>query len=403
MRKLLLLVSSFLLTLVAFGQRQQAFKYCAEGEKALQEKKYEKALRNFDQCLSLDPARYEAYSMRALVKSNLNKTEAAITDYNIYLEFHPEQTDALFSRGSLHYLIEHYEMAKADFQKLLELPFDGSNTLFYRINSQTDGIDKMFTQSESSKDPIYNFLGLTEFQLILYDESLAHFDQAISINPKEPDYYLNRGICYEAKGNETKALSDYKSALVLDADHAGARQHLGKLLAENGETPESIDYLSEAIKENPMLPYPYIERAYHNLKSKKYQLAIDDYNVAIKLDSMNEELWLNRAIAKEQLGKFQGAYIDYTQAIHLKPDYSKAWLNRANLLVKMNRLEDSINDYNVAVLHEPRYELAYYNRALAKHRLKLNDEACNDLKTAENLGMEIDTKIKSSICSHKNP
>ena len=78
--------------------------------------------------------------------------------------------------------------------------------------------------------------------------------------------------------------------------------------------------------------------------------------------------------------------------------FFKAWINRGNVLYKLERYNDAIDDFNVALIYQSNYAPAIYNRAMAKVRMKNKQGACEDLKLAESLGMEIETKVKSKIC-----
>ena len=48
----------------------------------------------------------------------------------------------------------------------------------------------------------------------------------------------------------------------------------------------------------------------------------------------------------------------------------------------------------------PEFASAYYNRAVARNRLQQKDLACDDLRTAERLGLPVDAKVKKSICGN---
>src|SRR5262252_9560287 len=49
-----------------------------------------------------------------------------------------------------------------------------------------------------------------------YDQAIADFTQAISLNPQRVEAYHNRGIVYSHKGDYDRALVDYTQALTLN-------------------------------------------------------------------------------------------------------------------------------------------------------------------------------------------
>ncbi len=103
-------------------------------------------------------------------------------------------------------------------------------------------------------------------------------------------------------------------------------------------------------------------------------------------------------MAREKQKNYQGAFSDYTRAIDIREDFFKAWINRGNVLFKMERYQDAIEDFTVALIYQSNYAPAVYNRAMAKFKLKDREGACADLKLAEQLGMEVEARVRSRIC-----
>jgi len=45
-----------------------------------------------------------------------------------------------------------------------------------------------------------------------FDKAIADFNEAIRLDPKDPQAYQNRGIAYEKKGEKAKAEEDFAQA-----------------------------------------------------------------------------------------------------------------------------------------------------------------------------------------------
>ena len=73
-------------------------------------------------------------------------------------------------------------------------------------------------------------------------------------------------------------------------------------------------------------------------------------------------------------------------------------INRGNVLFKLERYADAIEDFTVALIYQSNYAPAIYNRAMAKAKMKNKQGACEDIKLAEQLGMEVESKVKSKVC-----
>jgi tetratricopeptide (TPR) repeat protein len=368
-----------------------------EAEAEYNSGKYQEALNLLNECLKQAPGYYEAYSLRGSVREILKDPEGALTDYSIYLETFPEQLEVLMSRATLRYKIGFYQQAKEDFFKLLTLEPAETNAIFYRQNMSVGDRNPMMTTQTGHKSYVYNYLGLTEAKLKNHAQAIAYFDNALKLNPDEPDYFVNRGLSKEAV-NDSTAANDYEKALALNANHVLAKHNLSALKQKQGKPLTYEDRLSETINSDSTMLYPYLERALQRYEGGYYKGAVDDYNKALELEQTDEEIWLGRGLAREKLKDFEGAFSDYTKAIELKEDFFKAWINRGNVLFKLERYSDAVEDFNVALIYQPDYAPAFYNRAMARIKLKNKEEACADLKRAEELGMKVEGKVKGRIC-----
>jgi len=92
------------------------------------------------------------YSMRAVAYNGLKQYEKALADIGAWLAINPEDSEALFQRGTL--LVNHYRK---------------------------------------------------------YSQALADFDRAIQINP-QGKYFLNRSICHYKNGDMANAVADAQTA-----------------------------------------------------------------------------------------------------------------------------------------------------------------------------------------------
>ena len=396
---LFLLALSFLGCLRTYGQDKpkKAFVYYEGAEAAYNEDRYADALTILDECLKLYPGYFEAYSLRGSVKEVLKDHDGALTDYSIYLEQFPEHLPVLMSRAILRYKIGFYDQAKEDLNKLLTMDPSETNTVFYRQNMSVGGRNPVMTPESGHKSYIYNYLGLTEAKQKDHKKAIAYYDSALTLNPSEPDYFVNRGLSKEVVGDST-ATADYERALKLNYRHTLAQHNLNALKAKQRQTMTYEDRLTETIEQDSTMLYPYLERAQQRFEGGYYKGAAEDYTQALEIDSRDAEIWLGRGLAREKLKDFEGAFSDYTKAIDLKEDFFKAWINRGNVLFKLERYNDAIDDFNVALIYQANYAPAIYNRAMAKVKMKNRAGACEDLKLAERLGMEIEAKVRSKIC-----
>ena len=366
-----------------------------KGIELLNENHYAQALSTLNESIKLNPKLTEAYSARAEVRERLGDLNGAMIDYAICVELLPLQFDPLFSLAVIRYELKMYELAREDFLKVLKLDPGTTNRILYRQTAQGTGTDKILTAQGAIQSEILNYLGLIEMRLNNCKKGIHYLDSAILLNPQEADYFDNRALAKQAC-NDPSANDDFKRALAINPDHALTKHNMTVQAKEN-TFDQTEKQLTDIIRNDSSLQYPFIARAYYRLTNGNYKGAVEDYTLALKIDSEDPSIWLNRGVAKEKLNDLTGAFSDYTQAIELKETYANAWVNRANVLLKQKRFQDAIDDYTIAILHQPGYGYAYVNRALAKHYSQMPD-ACADLKQAESLGIKIEKTLWAEVC-----
>jgi tetratricopeptide (TPR) repeat protein len=105
-----------------------------------------------------------------------------------------------------------------------------------------------------------------------------------------------------------------------------------------------------------------------------------------------------RAFSKHRSEKFAEAILDYSSYILMHPLYEDAYYFRA---VAKYQLKDTsaISDYNKVIELNPKYGEAYNNRAIIYLNRNENEKACNDLKSAQKLGISNADSLIIKYCN----
>lgn len=135
---------------------------------------------------------------KALV--NEKKWDKAIVEFNKAIELNAKLASAYFMRGNIYNEKEQHEKAIADFSRYIELKPKDAMAYYNRGNS---------------------YLALGQ-----YDEADSDFTQTVTLNPQIAHAYDNRGLVYFEQGQLDKAIADFKQALKIDHRHANAMGHL---------------------------------------------------------------------------------------------------------------------------------------------------------------------------------
>ncbi len=377
------------------GSKSAAF-YFQKGEDAMDAQSYKTALAHFNECLRIDPYYIEAYYSRAQVRESLGDSRGALTDFSIYLEAKPQNTDALFARALLRYQYKQWAVAREDFVKLLAAPPGETKSIFFAPDKE--GGTAIATMQSNMTASLLNYLGMVDTRLKNFKSAIHFLDSAVKLEPKNSEFYINRGWAHQEMFDTLKATADYQKALALNPEGSLARHNLAALSARKGNLKEGEKLLTEAIARNPEEAHFYVARAINLSAQGDYSKALLDYNSALQLDITDPYTWMRRGLVKVNLKDFNGALADYTQSIKLKDDNEKVWLHHGDLMMRLNKAKDAIEDYTVAITHLPEFGVAYYHRGIARQRSGQLKEACEDLKQAQSLRVKVDEKSVALSC-----
>lgn len=123
----------------------------------------------------------------------------------------------------------------------------------------------------------------------------------------------------------------------------------------------------------------------------------------LKLDELLEKYPSNaialylRAFAKQRSGNLKGAIEDYSNYISIISDNEEAYYLRGVVKYQLND-STAMDDYNKAIELNPNYGEAFNNRAIIYLNKKETEKACEDLKSAQKLGISNADSLIMKYC-----
>ena len=186
------------------------------------------------------------------------------------------------------------------------------------------------------------------------DKAVAHYTEAIDLNPDFAAAYTNRGNAYGAKGDFGRAIQDYNKSIELN--------------------PEALVYTNRGVAYGEMC---------------ELDKAIQDYDKAIELNPEYADAYMNRGNAYGTKNNFDRAIEDYNTAIRLNPEHAHAYNSRGAAYHGKDNLDMAIQDYSKAIDLNPEYREAYYFRGEAWLDLQEWEKAKADLNTAKDMEIDI--------------
>jgi lipoprotein NlpI len=127
------------------------------------------------------------------------------------------------------------------------------------------------------------------------DRAIADFDQVIRLDPKDVDAYFNRGKAYHGKGDDDLAIADYNQAIRLEPKADRVFFARGLAYFAKGDNHNAIADYTKFLQLDPKSAEGYLTRGVVNLYAGYQPQALADLYQAIALDPKNAfaALWLD--------------------------------------------------------------------------------------------------------------
>jgi len=312
------------------------------------------------------------------------------------LTLNPSFSEAYFERGRARFALKQYQEAIQDFENFLQLPPSETDRILYRVAPSDTFISGVATIQSAGQEQAYYHLGLCSIALQEYDFAIFYLNEAIILNPQQPDFYAERGRAMTRLGENVAAIESYEKALDLDPDHLPARQ--GLAMVKTGGDTVLLAHLDQVIAENSGNSQTYKQRGFYRMSHNEDKRAIEDFSRAISLDPKDSESFFYRGKVHTRLKAWANAESDYSEAIGLDPVNPEYLLARGQLRYVNGQLEEALADFTEAIGQDPDFATGYYHRGITFQRMGRVSEACSELLKAKTLGMEAAATVLKKVC-----
>lgn len=368
----------------------------ALGLEAFEKENWSAAQNYLDQWLQTHPSDQEGYWIRGQAFQNQGNLDRALSDFNSLLTLDPTYAEALFERGRVRYRLEQYDEAMEDFENYLKTPPGETTRILYRIAPGDNGVSSVTTAQTGNQDQAYYHLGLCSIALEEYDFAILYLDEAITLNPSEPDFHAEKGRALARLGDNVPAIEAYELALQLDPDHLPAKQ--GLALVKTGGDEVLLEQLDQVIADSTANSQTFKQRGFYRMNHQDEQGAIEDFTQAIMMDSLDSESFFYRGKIFSRQKNWAKAEADYSAALELEPTNPEYFLARGQARYTSGKLEAALADFTLTVTHDPEHGSGFYHRGITYQRMGKISDACADLLTAKNLGMEAAETVWKKVC-----
>jgi lipoprotein NlpI len=223
--------------------------------------------------------------------------------------------DAYMSRGSAFRAKKEYKKAADDFHSVLTLVPKAAMAHYALAQLAID-------QSKTT-------------------EAIAHYNDALRMNPTLVPALTDRGSAYLANGDPDRALQDFSQAIKLRPDFIPAYMNRAQVYMRRSDFESAIRDYDKTLQLNSSYLPGIVARANARAAAKQYDEAISDFDDAIRLNTGDASLWERQADLYSEKGDFPHAIRDLNTALKLRP-------GDAALLSERGYLEAYLRDYDSA-------------------------------------------------------
>lgn len=248
--------------------------------------------------------------------------------------------------------------------------------LLVRISLAILVLNAAFAQAETNKvvkqaanDPISQAeeahrTALQYVRLGKYDQAVSAFDEAIKLDSKNAQYFLDRGLLHAKRRETFTALEDYNQSIQLNGTNAKAFIYRGNLyLGRMDWEPAEKDF-NQAINlgMTNALSHTGLGNAY--VLKKDYDKALKEYDTAIALDSKHARAYCGRGIVYSQRKELEKALNDLNKAIELSPGNDEYYF-RGFVYMENGDYDKAIQDFTMAIERSPQDARCFVARSNA--------------------------------------
>jgi serine/threonine protein kinase/Tfp pilus assembly protein PilF len=214
-----------------------------------------------------------------------------------------------------------------------------------------------------------------------WDEAIGYYRAALALR-REATVHNNFGTVLRDKGRHDEAIAHYKEAIRINPKHAGAHNNLGVALCDKRRLDEAIVHYKEALRIDPnfAIAHNNLGAALH--EKKQWDKAIVRYKEALRIAPNYAEAHYNFGDALRDKGELGEAIAHYKKAVKIKPNYAEAHNNLGIALCLNDQHEEAIVHFKKAVRINAKDAEAHYNLGLALYFKKRLDEAIVHYKKA---------------------
>ena len=296
------------------------------------------------------------------------------------LRYFPEESIALNNLATALRDQKPYQDAEGEFRQMVKAHpqsdpkflLNGDSASFAKIRYIIELYERAVQSDPQYDDAAYN-LGNVYKDLGLFPDAISYYQKTIERNKDYKDAYFNLGVLYRDRGEPKKAIETFNNLIAIDPDreisyeniivayNKALREGGANLLYERARSQTIEAYHNLLAKKKGRDAYTYFKMGYVYNDMKKYEKAIQAYEMALSINPNYVDALYNLGNTYEELGESPKALESYKKIISISPRYAKAFLNMGVIYSQQGQYQQAEEAFRKAAELPPPPANAYFN------------------------------------------
>jgi tetratricopeptide (TPR) repeat protein len=354
----------------AFGQNPPSSEFVREVQNALRAGEFNQALQLSDAALKNAPDDAALWTLKGIALSKLGQDKQALIAYNNALGVAPNSLVALEGAAELEYKAGSTRAVPLLNRVLKLRPDDPTSHAMLGVLASKDHdcalAVKHFRASREliSSQPV----ALMEYGSCLMDlqqakDAIPIFQQLQNSQPEDPHARYNLAVAQLGTHGAKDAIATLQPLLQVQPPDPDALDLASSAYEENGDTPQAVSLLRQAIVLDPKKTRYYVDFAAISFNHQSFQVGIDMVSVGLKQVAKPAPLYVARGILYVQLGQFENAQADFASATKLDPGQTSGAVAEGLALIQQSNLEQALATGRTQLKSHPKDAFLTYMQA----------------------------------------
>lgn len=197
------------------------------------------------------------------------------------------------------------------------------------------------------------------------DEAIAAYQQAATLEPKDPEPHLSAGLLLENENKFSDAEHEYKEALALDPGSSDAVTGLANIYMRGRRFPEAEAELRKVVAAHPEAAAGHVQLGRVLAAEGKKEEAISELQTGAKMSPEDASLQRDLADLYVEAGKNAEAEKSYRALLATQPNDAALHDALGQSLLRQKKYPDAQQEFLTAIKLKPDYGEAYGDLAFA--------------------------------------